>query len=643
MPIVLPPCWTPGLPRCIADPSDFNQLFLYLNGAEGLLLVTFQDRESAPATVAGKDSETVGEPGDESSLVRQLEYELKTTREDLQSTIEEMESSNEELKASNEEVMSMNEELQSANEELETSKEELQSLNEELSTVNNQLQDKVEELDKAHSDMTNLLNSSDIATLFLDTGMHIRQFTPAAGKLLGLIHSDRDRPIKTFATAVTGEELLADARRVLDKLMPIETEVWTDDARLGTPEHASEDQIGKGAQRSKKGQDHETLPKPEGHSYLRSILPYRTADNRIEGVVVTFVEITEQKRAKEQLEEQVAIRTQELHEREERLRAIMDNAAEAIVVIGMDGVIIEFNPAAQKLFGYAASEVVGHNVSRLMPTPYREKHNGYLARYQKSGKSWIMDQRRQLPGRHKDGAVIPLEITVTEIDHYHLYCGIIRDLSEQRALEREIADISTQERERIGQDIHDGIGQQLTGLSLLAASLKRRLAKQDLPEAEQLDEIIGLLQQATDETRTLSRGLAPVPITPQGLEDALRTLAEDVQSTTGVNCRFEAQQPVDITDRTITMQFYRIAQEAVNNAVKYAQAREITIKLKNKECCELTISDDGSGFELDKVIGNGFGLRIMRYRAGIIGCPLAIESTPGKGTIVRCKLNQAVC
>ena len=124
-------------------------------GADGLLLVTFQDSEQGPPP---RPAETAGEE----SVVRQLEYELKATREDLQSTIEELESSNEELKVSNEEIMSMNEELQSANEELETSKEELQSLNEELSTVNNQLQDKVADLETANNDMANLLNCTDV-------------------------------------------------------------------------------------------------------------------------------------------------------------------------------------------------------------------------------------------------------------------------------------------------------------------------------------------------------------------------------------------------------------------------------------------------------------------------------------------------
>ena len=170
---------------------------------DGLLIVTFQDR---PARGAGRRAPATAQPrsgarGDEAALVRQLEYELKATREDLQSTIDELESSNEELKASHEEVMSMNEELQSTNEEMETSKEELQSLNEELSTVNSQLQDKVQELDAANNDMVNLLASTDIATVFLDADLRIKRFTPPTARLLNLLPTDLGRPFRDIAPA----------------------------------------------------------------------------------------------------------------------------------------------------------------------------------------------------------------------------------------------------------------------------------------------------------------------------------------------------------------------------------------------------------------------------------------------------------
>ena len=153
------------------------------------LLVIFEDGPS-PLLARTARADTI----EESSLIGQLEHELRATREDLQGTIEELESSNEEMKASNEEMMSMNEELQSVNEELETSKEELQSTNEELITVNNQLNQKLVELNAANNDISNLLNSTDIPTLFLTTDLRIRRFTPSAIKLFHLLATDLGRP-----------------------------------------------------------------------------------------------------------------------------------------------------------------------------------------------------------------------------------------------------------------------------------------------------------------------------------------------------------------------------------------------------------------------------------------------------------------
>ena len=199
----------------------------------------------------------------------QLEAELLSAREDLRITIEQMEAANEELKASNEEIRSINEELQASNEELETSKEELQSLNEELNTTNNQLQAKVEELEVRTNDLNNLLNSTDVATLFLDRALCIRWFTPSMKALLELLPSDIGRPIAHFAQRFSGGDLLEDARKVLERLLPSDTEVVDD----------------------------------LGRWYIRHIVPYRTEDDRIGGVVVTFTEITERKRREKEVNE----------------------------------------------------------------------------------------------------------------------------------------------------------------------------------------------------------------------------------------------------------------------------------------------------------------------------------------------------
>ena len=228
---------------------------------EGLFLVLFQGGTEVQEPVA----EPANPTSTEEQYVRQVERELHDTRLELNSTIEQLEGSNEELKASHEEAVSMNEELQSSNEELETSKEELQSLNEELTTLNNQLEEKVSQLEATTNDLDNLLTSTDIATLFLDTTFHIRQFTPAAVELFHLIPSDVGRPIQHIAAQFSVANLLADGKEVLEKLVPKDQQAQAQDGRW----------------------------------FMRRTLPYRTRDNRIEGVVVTFHNITELKRAEQ--------------------------------------------------------------------------------------------------------------------------------------------------------------------------------------------------------------------------------------------------------------------------------------------------------------------------------------------------------
>jgi len=594
-------------------PCSITARPVHERGNEELALVSFENGDTSTATETGQADESPASVGaNEEIVIQQLEHELKATREDLQSTIEELETSNEELKSSNEEVMSMNEELQSANEELETSKEELQSMNEELNTVNTELQTKVEELEKSHDDIHNLLASSDIATIFLDRDMHIQLFSPPTAGLLKLRPGDIGRPISDFSANLANDNLLPEAQQVLQSLMPVEKDVWSSD----DPAHR--------------------------RCYLRRIVPYRSADTRIGGVVITFVDITERHRVEEQLEERVAGRTRELREREERLRAVKDSVADAIILVDKDGLIQSVNPACERIFGYPADELIGHNVNMLMPSPYREEHDSYIARYLKTGKTTIIGQRRELTGCRKDGSNFPLELTVTEVDHLRLFTGVVRDLSEKRALEREVADVSAQEQERIGREIHDGIGQQLTGLNILAVSLRNELAAAGYSkESEKLDDMIRLLTALIGDARALARGLAPVAVSPRGLVDALKELADRVDKTMGVACSFKYNQAsLDLKNDTTATQIYRIVQETVNNSLKHAGASHIDIDLDvANDNINLAVRDDGKGFDLDAVQHtDGFGLRIMQYRAGILGGRLVIDTAPGEGAQIRLRI-----
>lgn len=275
-------------------------------GSGANLLVSFESERSA-APAAHEVHETLA--GDHA-----LQDELKAARAELQSTTELMESANEELKASNEEITSMNEELQSTNEELETSKEEMQSFNEELHTVNNQLQHKVRELEDKTNDLNNLLEGAEVATLFLDLNLCVKWFTPATEALFNFAPSDIGRPIAHFARKFADENLLADAEEVLRKLTTIEAEV----------------------------------PGEKGRWYARRMLPYRTHDNRIVGVVVAFFDVTETKHASDAINES-------------RLYAegIVETIRQPLLVLDEALRVVSANTAFQVLFQISQNDVQG--------------------------------------------------------------------------------------------------------------------------------------------------------------------------------------------------------------------------------------------------------------------------------------------
>lgn len=288
----------------------------------------------------------------------ELELELQQTREEMQSSVEEMQASQEELKSANEELQSSNEELQSTNEELTSSKEEMQSLNEELQTVNAELQSKIDDFLRVDSDMKNLLNSTDIATLFLDKDLNIRRYTNQATRIFKFIKSDIGRPFTDQVSDLLYPEMAKDATEVLNTLVFIEKQISD----------------------------------KEGKWYSIRIMPYRTVDGRIDGLVITFINISDLKHAEEKI-----------FENEQIQRFLLHASSAVILKLSPDLKILELNPEAEKFFGIKRVDALGKNyLESLVPEPVRKKTEKALQQ--------LINERRD--GKIKTQVKVAGEITL---------------------------------------------------------------------------------------------------------------------------------------------------------------------------------------------------------------------------------------
>lgn len=330
-----------------------------------------------------------------------------------------------------------------------------------------------------------------------------------------------------------------------------------------------------------------------------------------------------------------------LAERDARAGAILETSVDGVITMGVDGIVESFNVAAERIFDYRADEVIGRNVSMLMPEPDRSRHDGYLARYLATGERRIIGIGREVAGRRRDGTTFPMELAVSEVvvGGQRVFTGLVRDISDRRALEQEVLRASEDERRRIGQDLHDGLGQMLTGLSLITATLARRIP--DATLSSEVSDLASMMREADQYARTLARGLVPVDLEQGGLQGALERLAQSAVRLFDVDCTFEATDGEPVEDPAVAVHLYRIAQEAVSNAVRHGRARRIAIHLdRAPEVVTLRVADDGSGFGpevLDRP-DRGIGLRIMHHRARLIGAALDLDTRPGEGTSIVCRV-----
>ncbi len=314
--------------------------------APGYLLVHLNEVEGMPPESAATQGVSPALADD--TISHHLDREMERLKLHLRDTVEQYEVSTEELKASNEELQAMNEELRSATEELETSREELQSINEELSTVNLELKSKVDELGSANSDMHNLINATAIATLFLDRNMRITRYTPAAVSLFNLIPSDIGRPLSDLTTLLDYPMLGSDAQGVLQSLEPVEREVGG----------------------------------LEGRWFLVRARPYRTLEDRIGGVVLTFVDISDRKRNQE------ALRLSEA-----RFGAIVSQATVGVLQANLQGRITFVNPSFCRLLGYSDDVLRGMSLLDITHPDDRDNTSALFARLTEHGESFHIEKR----------------------------------------------------------------------------------------------------------------------------------------------------------------------------------------------------------------------------------------------------------
>ncbi len=338
-------------------------------------------------------------------------------------------------------------------------------------------------------------------------------------------------------------------------------------------------------------------------------------------------------------------RLRELTDQKRRLRSIVETAIDAIVIIDNRGLIDSVNRGTERMFGYTQKELLGRNVSLLMPEPYASEHDGYIQRYLRTGNARIIGIGRTVQARRKDGSLFPADLAVSAFEDGRPYfTGILRDASERKTLEAEVLHIAETEQRRIGQELHDDIQQQLTGLTLITRHLAEGLGAVagDDPRAAPLQtialRIADGLRQTNQSVRALARGLVPLHVDSEGLGAALAGLAKQVRETHAIDCAYAGQTAPSGLDGQQTTHLYRIAQEAVQNALKHAKAAKVTIRLFERDAqLALEIADDGVGV-VRETQSSGRGLHIMAYRADLIGAVLTVRRGETVGTIVSCAL-----
>jgi len=355
-------------------------------------------------------------------------------------------------------------------------------------------------------------------------------------------------------------------------------------------------------------------------------------------VLVAYTDITEKKATEKALQEEQMQKDAllaHLRESEEKYKMIFQDSRDAIVIITKEGKIVAANKAFLEIFGISEEELDRVNMWDLVVLS--KKKNKFIDDVEK--KISVIDYPARM--KKKDGTTIDCLVTSSvkyaNDGSISGYQGIIRDVTLKKKLEREVLEISERERREIGHNLHDSLGQLLTGIALKSKSVSQTLAKKSIPEAKELQRIMDLANKAISQTRLLINGIVPASLEAGGILAAIRDVAITIKSLYDIPCEVYSNDPEMDLDNVTANQLYRIAQEAGLNAAKHSKASRISITLDRVDGkVILAIEDDGVGFSLDSALYEGRGLHIMNYRARMLDATLRIEKREEKGMSVTC-------
>ncbi|MFW5831773.1 MAG: CheR family methyltransferase, partial [Prolixibacteraceae bacterium] len=594
--------------------------FIKEEGQEGFILVMF-DEYDGPQTTDEKKKDTKKDI-QLINRIGELEEELRDKREQLQAVIEEYETSREEMKASNEELQSANEELRSTMEELETSKEELQSVNEELTTLNQENRHKVEELVQVTDDLQNVFAATDIATLFINRDLRIMRYTPKLTEIFNIRPADKGRPVSDITNRLKYKNLTADAQKVIQKLQEIEQEIKDEQNKV----------------------------------YVTRLMPYRSSENKIDGVIITFIDITDRKEAEQKL------KSEKIY-----AESIIETLHEPLLVLNPDLTVRTVNESFHKVFKVNIKETIGRKIYTLgnnqWDIPALRKLLEDVLPDNKVFNDYEVEHNFESIGKKT------MLLNARRLDHVQYILLGIRDITERKEHEQKLhqAKEAAEEAARIKEEFLAHMSHEIRTPLNSIVGLSHLLLEQ--PHDEGQEKNLKYLRTASENLQTLindildysklKSGKWKVKPEAMNLKKCIKDLVfAHMPAATIKNIKLKTHIGKNVPEEVITDEpkLMHVLNNLVNNAIKFTEKGEVKVEVKLKHrkykklWLEFSVTDTGIGIhkkQLEKVFdefsqadqstvklykGTGLGLAIVKMYLQILNSEIKLESEPGLGS-----------